>query len=131
MKITVCGSMTHYLKMLDIKAQLAKLGHTVVLPDPENKKHLEDTSDLKIKYGYIKKHFCHIVELDCILIANYDKKGIKNYIGGNALFEIGYAHILNRPIYLLNPVPKIDFYYHEILAVNPIVLNGDLKKLSL
>jgi hypothetical protein len=139
MKIVVCGSMTNYLKMLDLKTQLSLLGHEVVLPNPSDKSHIsdiksnkyEDTYELKIKYDYIKKHYCHIVQSDCVLIANFDKNGIKNYIGGNAFLEIGYAHVLNRPIFLLNPVPDIEFIYNEILATQPKIIDGDLNKIRL
>ena len=67
---------------------------------------------------------------DAILVLNYDKKGIKNYIGGNTLMEIGFAHILNKKIFLLNPIPDIDFYKSEIEATKPIILNGNLSNLK-
>ena len=41
---------------------------------------------------------------DAVLVLNYDKKGIKNYIGGNTLMEIGFAHVLNQKIFLLKLV---------------------------
>jgi len=61
---------------------------------------------------------------------NYDKRGIKNYIGGNTLMEIGFAHVLNKKIFLLNPIPEIPFYKSEIEAVRPVILNGDLSKVK-
>jgi uncharacterized membrane protein (UPF0127 family) len=51
---------------------------------------------------------------DAVLVLNYDRKGIKNYIGGNTLMEIGFAHVLNKKIYLMNPIPEIEFYKSEI-----------------
>lgn len=33
---------------------------------------------------------------DAILVLNYDKKGIKNYIGGNTLMEMGFAHVHDK-----------------------------------
>lgn len=59
-----------------------------------------------------------------------DKNGIKNYIEGNTLMEIGFAHVLDQKIYLLNPIPYIPHYKTEIEAVKPIILNGDISKVS-
>lgn len=138
MKIVVCGSMTNYLKMIPIKEELEDLGHEVVLPDPAKSQHLkairdnsyEDTYMLKRRYDYIRRHYSHILDADCILIANWDKKGIKNYVGGNAFLEMGFAHVLDKPVYLLNPVPRIDYYYNEMKAIETKVLNGNLRKIA-
>ena len=43
--------------------------------------------------------------------------------------EIGFAHVLNKRIFLLNPIPKIRYYESEIKAVKPIILNGNIEKL--
>jgi hypothetical protein len=68
---------------------------------------------------------------DAVLVLNLDKNGIKNYIGGNTLMEIGFAHVLNQKVFLYNPVPEIDLYKTEIESVKPIVINGDLNKIKL
>jgi len=57
-----------------------------------------------------------------------DKNGIGNYIGGNTLIEMAFAHVLNKKIFLLNPVPEIS-YKDEIIAMQPIILNGNLEKI--
>ena len=67
---------------------------------------------------------------DAILVLNYDKRGIKNYIGGNTLMEIGFAHVLKQKVFLLNQIPEIDFYKTEIESVKPIIINGDLSKIQ-
>lgn len=137
MKITVCGSMTNYGRFVVLKRELESMGHCVILPEPAScvsKNQIQvgkyiDTYKLKIKYDYIRKHFANILLSDCILVANYEKSGVKNYIGGNAFLEIGFAYFINKPIFLLNPVPKIKYYYHEIKAMKPVILVGDLKRL--
>jgi predicted RNA-binding protein with PUA domain len=63
------------------------------------------------------------------LIVNIDKKDICNYIGGNTFLEMGFAHILNKKIFLLNEIPEM-IYTDEILAMQPIALNGDLSKIK-
>jgi len=54
---------------------------------------------------------------------------VKNYVGGNTLMEIGFAHILNQKIFMLNPIPEMPYCKSEIEAVKPIIINGDLKKI--
>lgn len=138
MKITVCGSMTNYGRFVSLKHELESLGHVVLLPEPTNCADVRkiadgcyvDTYKLKLKYDYIRKHFANILLSDCILVANYEKNNIKNYIGGNAFLEIGFAYFINRPIYLLNPVPEIEYYYQEIKAMKPKVLNGKLARIG-
>ncbi len=66
---------------------------------------------------------------DAVLVVNLDKHGIKNYIGGNTLMEIGFAHVLDQKIFLYNPIPEIPYYKSEIEAVRPLILNGDLAKI--
>ena len=67
---------------------------------------------------------------DAVLVLNYDKNGIKNYIGANTFMEMGFAHILNQKIFVLNPLPEFEFYRTEIEAMRPIILNGDLSKIK-
>jgi hypothetical protein len=64
-----------------------------------------------------------------VLILNYSKKEIANYIGANTLIEMGLAFYLHKKIFLLNPIPEIS-YKEEILAMKPIVINGDLNKIE-
>ncbi|PJC52196.1 MAG: hypothetical protein CO030_04160, partial [Candidatus Magasanikbacteria bacterium CG_4_9_14_0_2_um_filter_42_11] len=70
-----------------------------------------------------------IKKSDKVLILNYDKHDIPNYIGGNSFLEMGFAYILKKPIYLLNPIPKIPYYETEIIAMKPVILDGELKKI--
>lgn len=138
MKIVVCGSMIHYEKMVDIKNQLVGMGHKVVLPSPGKSHHLRaihnnkyvDTYRLKKKYNYIYNHYKHIRRADCILITNWDKGEVKNYIGGNAFLEMGFAHILGKPVYVLNEIPNIDLYFHEMKAIVTDTLQGNIRKLE-
>ena len=56
---------------------------------------------------------------------NTDKDGKSNYIGGNTFLEMGFAHVLGKSIYVLNPLPEVS-YRDELDAMKPVVLNGDL-----
>lgn len=138
MKITVCGSMSFYLEMRAIKDGLEILGHEALLPKgTEDEVPIEARTDVsedekiaaKIEYDFIREHFRKIDEGDVILILNYEKKGIEGYIGGNTFLEMGYAYGLGKRIYLLNPVPDMD-YKTEMYAMQPVVIDGDLTKIT-
>ncbi|MFH0792092.1 MAG: hypothetical protein V1905_02665 [bacterium] len=136
MKIVICGSMRLSKRMLGIKEELTKLGHLVIVPRHTEEYATLNTSDNihnesvknKINYDLIRQYFSEIEKNDAVLIVNDSLKGIPNYIGGNSFLEIGFAHILNKKVYLLNPIPEMP-YSDEIIAMQPIILNGDITKL--
>ncbi len=82
----------------------------------------------KIEHDFIREHFRKIEKSDAILVLNYDKKGIANYIGGNTFLEMGLAFWLGKKMYLLYAIPDMD-YKTEMHAMQPIVLNGDFTKI--
>lgn len=86
-------------------------------------------SKAKKQNGYIKWYYDSIVSSDAILVLNFDKKGISNYIWWNTLMEIWFAHVNNKKIFLLNKVPDLS-YSDEILAMYDDVLDWDLKKIN-
>lgn len=45
------------------------------------------------------------------------------------MLEMGVAAYLGRPIYLLYPVPAID-YADEIYGMQPLILDGDLMRIG-
>ena len=85
-------------------------------------------SDRAIKYDSIRAYCDIINNCDAVLIANYDKKGISGYVGGNSFLEMGFAHIFRKKIFLLNEVPEM-IYSDEIKAMQPIILSGDLLRI--
>lgn len=76
------------------------------------------------------RHFEKIKNSDAILVCNYTKNGIENYIGGNTLIEIGVAAYAQKILYILNAIPEVS-YKDEIFGTKPIVLNGDIELLML
>ena len=128
MKITICGSMAFAKEILDIEKILEKFGHSVVIPENTDR-YADGTINIekkwiKIESNVFKNYFEEIKESDAVLIINKDKNNIKNYIGGNSLIEMAFAHVLNKKIFLLNPIPNMA-YTDEIEAMMPVVLNGD------
>lgn len=133
MTITICGSMSFHQQMKEAQARLEKRDFTILLPEEladgsANEALLEKDEDkisAKIEYNFIREHFKKVEMADSILILNYPKKGIDGYIGGNTFLEMGYAFGLGKKIFLLYPIPKMD-YFTEMSAIQPIVLNGNL-----
>ena len=133
MKIGIIGSMQFTEKMLEARDELINLGHEAFVTDLHKAlvgKTDEEKEQIKLHQKYnmdaIREFWRAMQGADAVFVLNYDKSGIKNYIGGNTLMEIGFAHVLNQKIFLLNPIPEIPYYKTEIEAVKPVVVNGDL-----
>lgn len=133
MKIGIISSMQFTEKMIEIRDHLIKLGHEVFITDLHKSligKTDEEKEKIKLHQKYnmdaIRNFWRAMQGADAVLVLNFDKNGIKNYIGGNTLMEIGFAHVLNQKIFLWNQIPEILYYKSEIEAVKPIIINGDL-----
>lgn len=137
MKIGLAGSMQFTEKMFETCKELEKNGHKVFMSSFGSRyrgKSAENIETLKLEdkfqHNAIREFWKPMQDADALLVLNYDKHGIKHYIGGNAFLEMGFAHVLNQKIFLLNPVPEMPFYQTEIVAMKPIVINGDLNLIS-
>ena len=131
-------------EMIEAKKKLEDRGWEVVLPegvedyvsDPIWQKRAAGWGTLegakkKIEKDLINKHYREVGTSDAILVINKDKNGIKNYIGGNSFLEMGFAYVLGKKIYVLNPLPEeLPIFYQELVAMQPIVLDGDLSKIK-
>ena len=124
-------------KMLEAKKKLEKMGHEVLIspfidayPGKSEKEKEKITLFHKNEKDAIREFWRRFQTCDAILVVNHDRRGIKNYIGGNTLMEIGFAHVLDKKIFLLNPIPDIEYYKSEIEAVRPIIINGDFSKIK-
>ena len=133
MRIGVIGSMQYTEKMLEARDELRRLGHdafVTTLADPFVGKTDAEKEEIKLHQKNHKdaiREFWRLMQgADAVLVINLDKHGIQNYIGGNTLMEIGFAHVLDQKIFFLNPIPEIPYYKTEIEAVKPVVVNGDL-----
>lgn len=124
-------------KMLEIRNRLKELGHEVVLP-----RHTEEYAEMdtlehvhhesaknKIKDDLIRDYYQEISKSDAILVINEDLNEVEGYIGGNSFLEIGFAHILNKKIYLLNNIPN-SLFKDEIIAMQPVIINNNLSKID-
>lgn len=138
MKITICGSITFYDEMAKLEHKLKKLGFDEVLrpigvggKEKEYKATLgvQEDGKRKIDLDLINEHWRKILKSDCILVANYEKRDIPGYIGGNTFLEMGFAFVTGKPIFLLNPIPEMG-YTSEMEGMQPIAIDNDLSKIK-
>ena len=147
MKITICGSTAFIKEMEAVANQLKHLGHEVEFPpveftDGDGKKWqtldyykfkksepFEDPEFLNNHTQRIRDHFACVEWCDVVLVTNYDKNDVANYIGPNTLMEMGLAFYLNKKIYLLNPIPNVA-WTEEILGMRAIIINNNLSLIA-
>lgn len=136
MKIVICGSMSFARQMIFYKKKLEKKGHQVFISPTtfdfvsgKRKKGPEEVG-YKKEIDALKLYFKKIKKADAILVLNYKHKNINGFIGGNTLIEMGFAHVLNKKIYLLNkPSKKLD-YITEILFMEPVFLEKKVGQIN-
>ena len=132
MKILIICSKVFYKDITSIKSKLEHMGHEIELPNcydnPEAEKmswNLSEKDHALFKERMFKRSQKVIKSVDAVLTLNFNKNGIKNYIGGATFLEIYEAFINNKKIYLYNDIPK-GILYDEISGFSPIVINGNL-----
>lgn len=141
MKIMIAGSSVYSKKMVEYKKKIEALGHEnnlhehyIAQANGEMKDYVDrfhqEHGALKKENDYIRYHFHEIADSDAILVLNFDRKGIKNYIGANTFLEIGFAHVLNKKIFVLNSLPDQEYIKDEMDAMDPIILNDDLSRIK-
>jgi hypothetical protein len=144
MKIYVLGSNAFVRDMVKAKDGLRALGYDGwIHPEYEAwargekedvvkriAKSQSEHAAVKRENDYLRVHYRHILESDAILIVNNEKNGVKNYIGGNALIEMGQAYVNGKTIFLLGDIPTDLPYAAEIECMDPICLHGDLQNIK-
>lgn len=141
--ITICSSASFYKDVIEVEKELKKLGFKVKIPTTARKMEkngnfnvnsyktwFKNVKDYKKKTKLMRGHFKKVIEGDTILVVNNKKRGIVGYIGGNVLMEMTLAFHYKKPIYILSKIGKKQPFIEEILGLNPIFLNGDIKKIT-
>ncbi len=134
MKIFLICSKTFYDKIPGIKNTLEDRDIEVTLPncfdDPtteEKYRKLGNSEHSKWK-AQMLQHSTDVIEAnDGVLVLNFEKNGIKNYIGGATFLEMYDAFRLGKYIFMYNEVPD-GILKDEIMGFDPRVINGDLSK---
>jgi len=141
--IVICSSAAFYKQVLEVENKLKKLGFKVTIPLTAGKMKRSgdfrvetyktwymNPGDYKKKTFLTKHHFNKIVKGNIVLVLNYEKNGVPGYIGGAVLAEMALALHFGKKIYVLNPLPKSVTYLEELEAMLPVILEGDLTKIS-
>lgn len=138
-KIVICGSMSASKEMMEAAEYLKSKGYEVTVPHgadmyasgekaPETD---SESTENKRSGGLIRAYYDEIKEADAVLLMNVPKRGISGYIGGNAFLEYGFAHVLDKIIYLMFPYNETSPYVAEMAAMDAHVIDGDLSKINL
>ena len=130
--IVICGSMSFFNEMKEIKWKIESMGINAVIPEDESElidkfsaKQFEDFKR-KVSQSYLRK--IRDNETRAVLVYNQEKNGKKNYIGANTLVEIAMAFTWNRKIFLFDNIyPPLE---DELVAWECIPLERDVSKLE-
>lgn len=108
--IAICGSMYNFAEISKIQKQLESSGFIVLTPNKEGSgidySLLDEEEQINLKHKFINSHIEKIKQADAILVGNYPKNGIENYIGANIFLEMAFAYILGKHIFILNDIPE-------------------------
>ena len=131
MKVFIACSKHFYDRVESVAKYLVGNGHEISYPDcfdepfGEFEFKVGSEEHANWKHETMMRTKSNIVANDAILVLNFEKKGIPNYIGGATFMEIIKAWELGKKIYFYNSVPRCSFT-DELFGMRPLVINGDL-----
>jgi len=135
LKILIICSKAFYDRIPDIKNRLEANNHTIYLPNcydnpgmEAEMRNLGKDEHSKFKAKMFKQSEDLINQMDAVLVLNFNKNGIENYIGGATFLEMYDAFRMNKKIFLYNSIPE-GMLKDEIIGFNPILINGDIEQL--
>ncbi len=141
--ITICSSANFYRQAVEVQEKLEKMGYKAIIPG--NAEIMKKTGDYDVshyktwvnnekdyhkKAAFMTAHFEEVEKADAILVLNYEKHGVDNYIGGNVLIEMALAFYLKKPIFVLNEIPEASSFVEEIKGLGSVPLHGKLESLT-
>lgn len=134
MKICICGSLSFTDEILGIARKLEDFGHEILLPEGIERRLIKqenfDPVAAKYETDTVHNHPKKIRESDAVLVCNFTKNGIENYIGANSFCEIYMAKYFDKPVFALNALPEQSYIHDELMAFNIEVIDGDLRKIG-
>jgi len=136
MRIFICCSKHFYHQIPDIQRELERAGHVITLPNSydnpmreEEVKLIGPTEHAVWKSDMIKRQDAKVRDNEAVLVLNFAKNGIPNYIGGATFLEMFRAWDLGKRIFLYNPIPD-GILKDEICGFNPVILSRDLSLIT-
>ena len=135
MKIFIACSKYFYDRIIPIKNFLESRGHKVSLPNSfdepfaeERFRNMSKKEHVEWKSTIMKKDEENINPNDAVLVLNFEKRGIPNYIGGATFLEVYTAWKMDKKIFFYNSLPNCSFT-DELIGINPVIINGDLEEI--
>jgi hypothetical protein len=135
MKIFLICSKAFYDRLGYYKEKLESFGHTVFMPNCYDAPNTEDKYRGTAEHSSFKAKMFRqseetIKNMDGVLVLNFNKNGIDNYIGGATFLEIYDAFRMNKKIYFVNPIPDI-MLKDELIGFNPTIIGDNLQDIHL
>lgn len=123
--------MTFFREMVDVQAEFVRRDVHAITPENDDFWPSPATPSLEVALKR-KASLAHIRKIRDpktfgILVLNYDKYGVRSYIGANSFAEIAVAVVAKKRVYLANGIP--DAYNDELVAWGVIPLRGSLDAL--
>lgn len=135
MKIFIICSKKFYSQIPPIQETLEKLGHELTFPNTYPDTGVEDRYRLVSeaeraawKATMLQKSLDSVNRNEAVLVLNFEKNGMVNYVGGATFLEMYDAYRLGKKIFLYNDVP-VGILEDEINGFGPIVINGNLDRI--
>jgi len=132
MKGFIACSKHFYSEIKRVAGILEEMGHEVSYPNSYNDPFAEERfrkmsikDHVNFKSSMMRRDKQNLEPQDAILVLNFEKKGIPNYIGGATFLEVYMAWELRKKIFFYNQLPKCSFT-DELIGIDPIIINGDL-----
>ena len=136
MKIFIICSKRFYDRIPPIQSELEAAGHIITLPNSYHDPLMEERMRAQgegihaaWKARMIHQSAAVISNMDAVLVLNFEKNGMQNYIGGATFLEMYEAWKLGKSIYMYNDIPE-GMLKDEICGFSPVLIHGDLSKLS-
>lgn len=119
--------------MRSVAAALETRGHRVTLPAPwppgVDPEALSEPALVDLKAAFVDEHLHAIRSADAVLVVNADTPEARGYVGPSTLIELAFARAVGTRALLLHHVGPQPSRL-EVLALRPIVLDGDLDALE-
>lgn len=137
MKIVILSSMAFVEDIMEKKAELERLGHSVQVPgDTQHALEVPDrllrsyapTLDTCVGNDFLRTSMQDIAAAESVLVLNHPKNGINGFVDSYCMMQIGVAYYLHKKIFLLYPLPPThdNRFALDVSMTQPKVLNGDM-----
>lgn len=133
-KLCICCSLSFTNQVLQIAKRLEELGFEVLLPNGLINRLIEKENFNPVR-AKVETDSCHlhvdkIRESDAVLMCNFTKNGIEDYIGANSFAELFVAKYFDKPIYAFHSLPDQSYINEELESFNIKVINEKLEEIK-